>query len=419
MKTGLFGWDPWGDLFNSLVDAAANMLQFTITTMLDIAQVDFSSEWFREVYSGTMWLAIVVWAVLILFAILAYVRGRLAAGEMIETVTSRTLLFFVGMLFGPMVGQLLGSAVAKLSGGILGWSVGYAAGDVAANAGESFRTIDTEGFLFGRQVGIVLVFGVCVALLGCMMGVLVAGFLQYVLGAMFPLIIVFAASAKHRHIAKRGLTVIGGLLLVPLFMAIFLAIVFRMIGSANMNNGGPDSPAWALVHGPDTARDVWFVMTALVGLVAACIVPFLITISLGKMGMGAVSSVSRLGSTSAGASPSSTAGAATFATGASGKAASGAAAGAVVGSAVPGAGTAAGAAAGAGKGAAASGVASTAQASQASSQAARASTGGQRFGSAVEQGARQASTSAHRGTTNTAMASNMAASNEEEGRDHG
>ena len=418
----ILGWDPWGDLFRSLLGAMASLLELILRQIIRLTELQLDSEWFVTIYSGIFWIAIVVWMLLVLSAMAALLRQRISGSEFIDTMTFRTFVMFIGLSVGPTLGFFVSKMMATLSINILLWGAGGSSDSLADAEAEAVRDIDVDAFLAGKVFGSFIAFCGIIALLGLIIAMLFISFLQYVMFAIIPLFAVFYASAKHRHIAKKGITLMLGLFLAIPLMCIMLAIVFQMFAGATPGTDPVTPGIDSFQDQRDGARDFWLLLTSSIGMFAAVFLPFMfIKMMLGlvaaagsAIGGGASSGGGGVtgGGASSGGGPMSTA----AASGKSGGAARSAVAAKATGGAslaVSGSGSKAAAAS-------SSSTRSTAGASNAAASAARSNTrsgSSAALGNEAEKVQHRAQTGAYRNTQNATTMTAMAQADEGEAGD--
>lgn len=281
------GFDPLGDFITDIWESAATLMVQTFGHLFEVGQADYSASWFLSTYRMTFGLAISVYSFLVILNIIQLGTGRLDPGQFGRNMTYRTVGFFYGVSFGPLIGRELAAISASLAKNFLIFAVTGSAHDITENKfsqsvadgaiaqlGQNLKDTLDGGMAGGQLAQLSIGFILIITLIALTVLVMLVTMLQYILGAFFPLLFVYIMSAKHRAVAKKALGLTLALYLIVPAASLIIAIVIRAFGSINTNIGQADPFA-----------NLMFAGSLAFGLILAIAVPLATFMMLVRSGM--------------------------------------------------------------------------------------------------------------------------------------
>lgn len=233
-----FAEDPLKAIFQATRDGAEGLATELLPALSKATEPDLSADFFIKAYAISFAVSIMVWGVLLIFQFLAVASGKQAGADFVDTVFMRSMVFFVGALFGPWVGVFLVKFFGSMSTSLIDWGVGSSS-DKMLESMNSMLEVQPSAIPGGVIVGILLM--ICMILGFLLVVVMLAIMLVtlYLTGVVLPLGLVWFASGKHDAMAKK----------IPVLWLCLLAshpLLFFLMGfSFNMIAEAADWMKWS------------------------------------------------------------------------------------------------------------------------------------------------------------------------------
>lgn len=226
-----FASDPLKAIFQATRNGAEGLATELLPALSKATEPDLSADFFIKAYAISFAVAIMVWGVLLIFQFLAVASGKQAGADFVDTVFMRSMVFFVGALFGPWVGVFLVKFFGSMSTALIDWGVGTSS-DKMLESMNSMLDVQPSAIPGGVIVGILLM--ICM-ILGFLLVVIMLAIMLvtlYLTGVVLPLGLVWVASGKHDAMAKK-IPVLWLCLLASHPLLFFLmGFAFNMIAEA-------------------------------------------------------------------------------------------------------------------------------------------------------------------------------------------
>ncbi|MGP5397674.1 hypothetical protein [Arthrobacter rhombi] len=233
-----FAEDPLKAIFQATRNGAEGLATELLPALSKATEPDLSADFFIKAYAISFAVSIMVWGVLLIFQFLAVASGKQAGADFVDTVFMRSMVFFVGALFGPWVGVFLVKFFGSMSTSLIDWGVGSSS-DKMLESMNSMLEVQPSAIPGGVIVGILLM--ICMILGFLLVVVMLAIMLVtlYLTGVVLPLGLVWFASGKHDAMAKK----------IPVLWLCLLAshpLLFFLMGfSFNMIAEAADWMKWS------------------------------------------------------------------------------------------------------------------------------------------------------------------------------
>ncbi|MGP5220408.1 hypothetical protein [Arthrobacter rhombi] len=233
-----FAEDPLKAIFQATRNGAEGLATELLPALSKATEPDLSADFFIKAYAISFAVSIMVWGVLLIFQFLAVASGKQAGADFVDTVFMRSMVFFVGALFGPWVGVFLVKFFGSMSASLIDWGVGSSS-DKMLESMNSMLEVQPSAIPGGVIVGILLM--ICMILGFLLVVVMLAIMLVtlYLTGVVLPLGLVWFASGKHDAMAKK----------IPVLWLCLLAshpLLFFLMGfSFNMIAEAADWMKWS------------------------------------------------------------------------------------------------------------------------------------------------------------------------------
>ncbi|TFH68161.1 hypothetical protein [Cellulomonas sp. HD19AZ1] len=233
-----FAADPLAWSLGKVQDALDGLVSRLLPWLMSATKPDLTAEWFLNQYALAFGLAVLVWLVIVLSRLLAAARGRMSGGDLIELLTTRSLTFIGGAMWGPAVAWWIVGIFHALSEGLVGLfsttSEGALTSLLAIIRGD---WIDIPG---GTLFAIFLLVGMLFAMTAVVVMLIVAMVALYLSGVIFPLGWVWITDDPARRViaTRLAFTWLGLNAAHPL-MIFMMAASFAYIGSIVPMSGDP------------------------------------------------------------------------------------------------------------------------------------------------------------------------------------
>nr|WP_176704886.1 hypothetical protein [Arthrobacter sp.] len=197
-----FAKDPLAAIFQATRNGAEGLATELLPALTKATEPNLSADFFVQAYAISFAAAIMIWGVLLIVQFLAVARGHTAGQDFVDTLFMRSMVFFVGALFGPWVGVFLIKLFGSASDSLIEWGVGSSS-DKMLDTMTHMLAVEPAAIPGGVVVGILLM--ICMILGFLLVVVMLAVMLVtlYLSGVVLPLGLVWVASGKHDAMAKR------------------------------------------------------------------------------------------------------------------------------------------------------------------------------------------------------------------------
>lgn len=269
-KVADFASDPLGYIATSIQKACEDMTRSLFGALAKMLHPDFTVDWFLSAYRVSFALAFILMGFLVMTELARYRKGERGADEMVSTIFGSIPKFFLGVIMGPWVGNVIGGAVGALSEGLIKWGGGNEGGIASLGGGLAGLISGTSAtsVLGGSIIGII-VFGVMIiSLIGVAISMLFMMLALYLSGAAFPIGWAWVTSSRHKDTAFKIVNLIIGLMLSPPLMLFMLGVVMSLVKSNLMSAGGDKG---------GTITHLLSIVLAILALLMAAVAPMAFT----------------------------------------------------------------------------------------------------------------------------------------------
>lgn len=226
-----FASDPLGWTFGKTQEAVVGLTERVLPWLMNATKPDLTADWFLNTYRMSFGLAVMVWLLILLGRLVAVSRGRASGADLLELLTTRSLTFIGGAMWGPAVGWVVVEGFHALAEGILGRIGGTTDGALSSLLG-----MVKDGDWKGAPGGLVFATGLLVCILIALTLVLVmmvvALVALYLTGVIFPIGWVWVTDdPSRRPIAYKVAWTWLGLNASPSLLLLLLGASFAYIGN--------------------------------------------------------------------------------------------------------------------------------------------------------------------------------------------
>ena len=269
-KVADFTSDPLGYIATSIQKACEDMTRSIFGALAKVLHPDFTVDWFLSAYRVSFALAVILMGFLVMTELARYRKGERGADEMLTTIIGSIPKFFLGVIMGPWIGNVVGACVGALCDGLIKWGGGNEGG-IASLGGSLAGLISgtsATSVVGGAIVGII-VFGVMIiSLIGVAVSMLFMMLALYLSGASFPIGWAWVTSSRNKDTAFKIVNLIVGLMLSPPLMLFMLGVVMSLVKSNLMAAGGDKG---------DTVTHLLSIVLAIMALLMAAVAPAALT----------------------------------------------------------------------------------------------------------------------------------------------
>ena len=269
-KVADFTSDPLGYIATSIQKACEDMTRSIFGALAKVLHPDFTVDWFLSAYRVSFALAVILMGFLVMTELARYRKGERGADEMLTTIIGSIPKFFLGVIMGPWIGNVVGACVGALCDGLIQWGGGNEGG-IASLGGSLAGLISgtsATSVVGGAIVGII-VFGVMIiSLIGVAVSMLFMMLALYLSGAAFPIGWAWVTSSRNKDTAFKIVNLIVGLMLSPPLMLFMLGVVMSLVKSNLMAAGGDKG---------DTVTHLLSIVLAIMALLMAAVAPAALT----------------------------------------------------------------------------------------------------------------------------------------------
>lgn len=181
-----FASDPLGWTFGKTQEAVVGLTERVLPWLMNATKPDLTVDWFLNTYRMSFGIAVMVWLLILLGRLVAVGRGRASGADLIELLTTRSLTFIGGAMWGPAVGWVVVGVFHSLAEGVLGRIGGTTDGALSSLLGM-FRDGDWKGVPGGLVFATGLLVCILIALTMVLVMMVVALVALYLTGVIFPI----------------------------------------------------------------------------------------------------------------------------------------------------------------------------------------------------------------------------------------
>ena len=200
--------DPFGSFVGALHGAARGLTTDVVPALVDMARPNLEQAWWVDAYRLAFGLAILVFAILVLWNLTQTSRGKMSGDQFVNSITFYAVMFFFGATFGPALGALLVTGFGRLTDNVVSAdSVGLDSGINTITA-KLESTVDAAGLGMvingdlqkitgGSFVAAMMLFLMCIALILVFVVLIVQLVTLYLSGVLIPLSLVLDHQPEH------------------------------------------------------------------------------------------------------------------------------------------------------------------------------------------------------------------------------
>jgi len=265
-----FTSDPLGYIATSIQKACEDITRGIFGALDNALHPDFSVDWFLSAYRVSFALAIVLMGFLVMTELARYRKGERGADEMLTTIIGSIPKFFLGVIMGPWIGNVLGACVGALCDGLIKWGGGNEGGIASIGGGLVGLISGTSATsVLGGAIVAIIIFGIMiVSLLAVSVAMLVMMLALYMSGAAFPIGWAWVTSSRNKDTAFKIVNLIIGLMLSPPLMLFMLGVVMSLVKSNLLSAGGNKG---------DGVTHLLSIILAILALLMAAVAPMAFT----------------------------------------------------------------------------------------------------------------------------------------------
>lgn len=265
-----FTSDPLGYIATSIQKACEDITRGIFGALDNALHPDFSVDWFLSAYRVSFALAIVLMGFLVMTELARYRKGERGADEMLTTIIGSIPKFFLGVIMGPWIGNVLGACVGALCDGLIKWGGGNEGGIASIGGGLVGLISGTSATsVLGGAIVAIIIFGIMiVSLLAVSVAMLVMMLALYMSGAAFPIGWAWVTSSRNKDTAFKIVNLIIGLMLSPPLVLFMLGVVMSLVKSNLLSAGGNKG---------DGVTHLLSIILAILALLMAAVAPMAFT----------------------------------------------------------------------------------------------------------------------------------------------
>lgn len=241
-KVASFTTDPLGHLAGNLQKACEDLSRNLFGELVKVLHPDFSVSWFLEAYKVSFAVGIILFGVLLLLEIGSYRKRQIGTDEFIDNLTLYAPMYFMGVLMGPFLGNLLCRLVGAMCDGLVNWGGGDKG--MAGAGGHLTKIIiagTPQGMVGGNIVSIILFLVMLVAFILIAITLLFMYVTLYLSGSVFPVGWAWIVRSQNRQTAFKVLRVFVGILASQPLVFFMLGLVMAMTKANIFGNGNTGS----------------------------------------------------------------------------------------------------------------------------------------------------------------------------------
>lgn len=241
-KIASFTSDPLGYIAGNFQKACEDLSKNLFGELVKVLHPDFSVSWFLEAYKVSFAVGIILFGVLLLLEIGSYRKRQIGTDEFIDNLTLYAPLYFIGVLMGPFLGNLLCRMVGAMCDGLVNWGGGDKG--MAGAGGHITKIIlagTPQGMVGGNVVSILLFLIMLIAFVMIAITLLFMYVTLYLSGSVFPVGWAWIVRSQNRQTAFKVLRVFVGILASQPLVFFMLGLVMAMTKANIFGNGDTGS----------------------------------------------------------------------------------------------------------------------------------------------------------------------------------
>ncbi|RHW43749.1 MULTISPECIES: hypothetical protein [Dermacoccus] len=241
-KIASFTSDPLGYIAGNVQKACEDLARNLFGALVKVMHPDFSVSWFLEAYKVSFAVGIILFGVLLLLEIGSYRKRQIGTDEFIDNLTLYAPMYFIGVLMGPFLGNLLCRLVGAMCDGLVNWGGGDKG--MAGAGGHLTKIIlagTPQGMVGGNIVSIILFLVMLVAFILIAITLLFMYVTLYLSGSVFPIGWAWIVRSQNRQTAFKVLRVFVGILASQPLVFFMLGLVMAMTKANIFGNGNTGS----------------------------------------------------------------------------------------------------------------------------------------------------------------------------------
>lgn len=234
--------DPFGSFVGALHGAARGLTTDVVPALVDMARPNLEQAWWVDAYRLAFGLAILVFAILVLWNLTQTSRGKMSGDQFVNSITFYAVMFFFGATFGPALGALLVTGFGRLTDNVVSAdSVGLDSGINTITA-KLESTVDAAGLGMvingdlqkitgGSFVAAMMLFLMCIALILVFVVLIVQLVTLYLSGVLIPLSLVWIINPSTRSKGFKLVALWIGMLSAQVLVFFLLGVGFNLVGN--------------------------------------------------------------------------------------------------------------------------------------------------------------------------------------------
>lgn len=235
-----FANDPLGYIAQKMGSAASGLVTVVLPAVEELTHPDLGQKWFINAYEFTFALAIFVFVLFLGNLFVQRSRRQVSGDEMIETLTFYVPAFFIGVVFGPLIGTAILSFTGALTDVVVSSQLTPSVDQTIATLNSTINGGDPATITGGSIIAIVFFAFLILALLIVFVALLVMLVALYLTGAIFPLSLVWLVNPANRQRGYKIISVWIGVCFSHVLVFLMLGLAFRIVSSAGQEiNGDP------------------------------------------------------------------------------------------------------------------------------------------------------------------------------------
>lgn len=208
-----FATDPLAWLTGKMAAGASGLMSWVSGVANAATAPDLTAAWWIDAYRKGAAVGVLLFGMVLMWQMFQKARGRIDAAEFMEIFTVWAPAYFLGLIFGPPLGQFLIVGAGYLSDSFIHGLSGFSAGNASDQVGAALDGAGAGTILGGAIVAFFVLAMMILAALMIFVSLAAQAVTIYLAGAVFGVALAWIVSARHR----------GGSLKIPY---LFLGIVF-------------------------------------------------------------------------------------------------------------------------------------------------------------------------------------------------
>lgn len=227
-----FASDPLGWLASKMAAGATSMLAQVSTWANESTAPDLSVAWWISAYQKGFAIGTVLFGFVLLVQLVRTASGRQDGHVWLTSMGGWVVAYFAGVVFGPLVGQLMINGFGWLASGIIKqW--GSTSTTEAFTQVNAAVEVTSTGKGVGEMIGaLILLLGLIIACFFVFISLALQMTILYLSSALFAIAFVWVLSARHRPGAFKIPTLFLGLCAAKPLMFLLLGIGLDIVNAS-------------------------------------------------------------------------------------------------------------------------------------------------------------------------------------------